>query len=199
MAWAPLYVTADDLAVYERIPDDVDDAQLALAVAAAARAVDNTTGRQFGKTDALETRRYRARPDFTTGYWTVDIDDVHAAAGLVVTIGGVAVTTYDLAPWNAAPRGRPWTQIEFTADSQALPSAHPYRVDVASQNFGWAAIPDAVKEATLLQAARFATRRQAPFGIAGSPDAGSEMRLLAKVDPDVAVALMDYRRMRAPG
>ena len=50
------------------------------------------------------------------------------------------------------------------------------------------------QEATLLQASRLAARRDSPFGVAGSPDAGSEMRLLARVDPDVAVALEPYRR-----
>lgn len=53
-------------------------------------------------------------------------------------------------------------------------------------------IPSAVKQACLIQASRFVTRRYAPFGVAGSPDSGSEIRLLAKVDVDVAVILGPY-------
>lgn len=53
-------------------------------------------------------------------------------------------------------------------------------------------IPSAVKQACLIQASRFFTRRYAPFGVAGSPDSGSEIRLLAKVDVDVAVILGPY-------
>jgi hypothetical protein len=53
-------------------------------------------------------------------------------------------------------------------------------------------VPSAVKQACLIQASRFFTRRYAPFGVAGSPESGSEMRLLAKVDPDVAVILGPY-------
>jgi hypothetical protein len=60
--------------------------------------------------------------------------------------------------------------------------------------WGWTAVPATIKKATLLQASRFYKRRDAPFGVAGSPDMGSEMRLLAKVDPDVEVMLGDYRR-----
>jgi hypothetical protein len=60
--------------------------------------------------------------------------------------------------------------------------------------FGWTAIPDLVISATLLQAGRFASRRDSPYGIAGSPDTGSELRLLDKVDPDVAVMLAPLTR-----
>jgi hypothetical protein len=55
-----------------------------------------------------------------------------------------------------------------------------------------AAIPKSVIEANLLQASRLFSRRQSPYGVAGSPDLGGELRLLAKVDPDVAVLLARY-------
>lgn len=48
-------------------------------------------------------------------------------------------------------------------------------------------IPDSIVMACLLQAGRFYKRRDALFGIAGSPEMGNEMRLLAKLDPDVAL------------
>ena len=61
--------------------------------------------------------------------------------------------------------------------------------------WGWPAVPTSVKVATLLQASRFAIRRDSPYGIAGSPSEGSELRLLAAVDPDVKVAIgKKYRR-----
>jgi len=55
------------------------------------------------------------------------------------------------------------------------------------------------KVATVLQANRLLKRRHAPFGVAGSPELGSELRLLARVDPDVAVSLRGLGRMRAVG
>lgn len=61
-------------------------------------------------------------------------------------------------------------------------------------------VPSTIKLATLMQAGRWAKRRDAPFGIAGSPETGSEMRLLAKLDPDVEVMLGGYgERPRAGG
>lgn len=54
-------------------------------------------------------------------------------------------------------------------------------------------IPAEIKLACLIQASRLVTRKDAPFGIAGSPDVGSEMRLLAKLDPDVQVLVRPHK------
>lgn len=50
-------------------------------------------------------------------------------------------------------------------------------------------VPKPVSIATKLQASRWYKRRDAPFGVAGSPELGSELRLLPKLDPDVEVLL----------
>jgi hypothetical protein len=198
MAWAPDYVTDADLSSYLRIDDNDDDAELALAITAASRAIDHHCGRQFGNTTA-EERTYIARPDYERGYWVLDTDDytLITGAGVVVTDAGT-VTTYVQEPRNASQKSRPWTRVVFTADSEFQPDVYPHEVNVSAL-WGWAAVPTTVKQATMLQASRFFTRRNAPFGIAGSPDSGSEMRLLAKVDADVAVTLRDYVRVRSPG
>jgi len=198
MPWAPDYVTLEELREYvTRDGATVDDAFLTMAKAAGSRAVDQDTGRQFGKVSAPELRTYDAIPDYERGYWVAYVDDFMDATGLVVAVAGTVVATIDKAPLNAAAKGRPWTAIEFTAESEAYPNEHPHRVDVTAP-WGWTATPETVKGATLLQSSRFATRRQAPFGVAGSPEQGSEMRLLAKVDPDVHVMLNNYRRIRSP-
>lgn len=48
-------------------------------------------------------------------------------------------------------------------------------------------IPAGIKYACLIQASRLVKRKDAPFGVAGSPAMGSEMRLLDRLDPDVVV------------
>lgn len=198
MAWAPDYTTADLLASYLRIPDDVDDVELAAAVTAASRAIDEVTNRQFGLVDPAESRTYTARPDYECGYWVVDVDDFQTTTGLVVTIDGDPVATFAKEPLNAAAKVRPWTRIAFTADSEHQPSIAPYQVAVTAK-WGWTAVPGTIVQATLLQASRIFKRRDAPFGVAGSPDQGSELRLLARVDPDVAVTLRGFTRVRAVG
>lgn len=206
MAWAPSYVTADDLADYARIPDNADDVQLDLAISAASRAIDRLCRRQFGKVNAAEARTYTPRWSRRLGLWVVPIDDLMTTTGLVVKLdtagdGTYATTitsgTYQLRPRNAAVEGRPWEQIAILDTAAGIPTGVDGEAQVTA-SWGWTAFPSTVVQACLLQSSRFFARRGAPFGIAGSPDTGSEMRLLAKVDPDVAVMLEDYRKKARP-
>lgn len=194
MAWAPDYVDAAELAAYVRVADDVDDEQMQLAVSAASRAVDETTHRQFGGFDEPVTMFYTARWDAGRRRWVVDIDDVFGGIEEVRLDGDdVAVDDFVLTPRNAQTMNAPFERVEVLSTSSVQPTTEPDDVAVTAA-FGWPTVPDAVKQATLLQASRLLIRRDAPFGVAGSPDQGSEVRLLAKVDPDVAVTLRPYVR-----
>ncbi|WP_020385928.1 phage gp6-like head-tail connector protein [Kribbella catacumbae] len=193
MAWAPNYVTDGELKAYLRIGDTVDDAEVGFANAAASRAVDRATNRQFGLVAAAQARKYTARWDKDRARYVIDIDDLMTALGLVVTGENGAVDVFAKQPSNADLNGVPWTLLVVDPTSTTLPTLKEDAVTVTAQ-FGWTTVPVAVKQATLLQASRFFTRRQAPFGVAGSPELGSELRLLAKVDPDVAVVLGPYIR-----
>jgi hypothetical protein len=66
-------------------------------------------------------------------------------------------------------------------------------VEVAAL-WGWTSVPPTIMQANLIQAARFLKRRDAPFGVAGSLELGSEIRLLSKLDPDVALMVGAYKR-----
>lgn len=198
MAWKPDYVDADQLAAYMRITDDDDDAELAIAAGAASRAIDSHTNRQFGKVDAAEQRLYTAYYDYDRCRWVIPVDDFMTVAGLVVLVDGVALTGFVKEPVNASQEGKPWTQLLVDADSPVQPTGAQYEV-AATVLWGWTAVPNAVFLAARLQGSRFASRRDSPYGIAGSPDTGSEMRLLARVDPDVGVSLRDYVRPREVG
>ncbi len=185
MTWEPDYVTVPELKSYLRIDDTADDVLLAVWVTTASRAVDTFCHRQFGQVDTLEARTFRPCWDAAGGY-SVEIDDLQDVDGLLVLdSAGIPVLTYTLAPDNAPQRGRPYTR---------LAAAGPGPLTITAL-WGWAAVPAAVKSATLLQAARFAARRDSPFGIAGSPSEGSELRLLASLDPDLKTSLgAKYRR-----
>lgn len=202
MAWCPGYVSTDELAAFVRVADSLDDAQLALAIAAASRAIDRCAGRQFGLVDEAEARTYTAWYDEKRERWVVPVDDFMSTSGLAVAFDSDgdesyadAVTAFSKRPANAAATDRPWTELLVLPSSDVTLTDADNAVRVTAL-WGWASVPDAVKEACLLQASRLAARRDAPFGVAGSPQVGSEMRLLAKVDPDVEVALRDYRHPR---
>ena len=202
MTWQPDYASTSELASLVRIGDTVDDAQLGLAIATASRAIDHATGRQFGQCAAVEVRYYQARWDGPGHRWTVEVDDLMTSTGLAMSVDVLERGNYSftvdtayvgLRPSNAVAKGRPWTNLTILPTSPTQMSDAKDAIKVTAQ-WGWTAVPSTIKHATLLQASRFLARRDAPFGVAGSPDAGSEMRLLAKVDPDVAVAVAPYRR-----
>lgn len=203
MAWQPDYCTAAELKSNLRIPalDVVDDAELGLAITAASRAIDHATNRQFGKVGSVQAREYTARWDRGWCRWVIDTDDISTSTGLLVNVDDnddqtfdKAITDFRLAPVNAADESRPWTQIVVNADSVNVPTKAKASVQVTA-DWGWATVPTTIKQATITQASRFYYRREAPFGIAGSPSVGSEMRLLAQVDPDVAVMIRSFRRV----
>lgn len=200
MAWQPDYLTVDAAARYLRIDDDADNDELADAIAAASRGIDDHCNRQFGKVAAATTFYYKARQDYDTREWRVDIDDLHSSANLVVVVNGTTISSagYELRPSNAVAKGKPYTLLAFTGGAEALPSGKEGEVAITSPNWGWPAVPTAVRMACKIQLSRVNWRRGAPAGIAGSPDSGSEIRLLAKLDPDAINALRGFRRSRRP-
>jgi hypothetical protein len=191
------YASASDLKSFARIGDTTDDAQVALAVTSASRAIDRFCGRAFGLDSAAVTRTYRVTGSVAT------VDDINTTTGLSVTFAqseqwGASPSTltldtdFRLLPLNAGADGKPWTQIELN------PSLYcgGFGILNVTAKYGWTAIPDAVKEATLIQASRFLQRRESPFGIAGSPDVngGGVISLRSVLDSDVMVLLSDYKR-----
>lgn len=191
MTWQPDYTTVADLAAYLRISDDVDDDQLALAITAASRAVDTWCHRQFGNVTPAEDRYYPIRYDFGRRLRVADIDDLQNISGLSFMIDGVTpLTDYTLESRNALVKGRPYTRVSYCGSGCEL---------TASGLWGWTGVPDTIVQATLLQAARVFMRRTAPFGVLGSPDLTSEIRLSARLDVDVQVMLAAYRRTAGVG
>lgn len=193
MAWAPDYTDVDALREFvtsQTVEIDADEANFPRAITAASRAIDLHCRRQFGLVATPQARRYRVRRRGC--YLVARIDDLMTTTGLLVA--GEAVADPELTPLNAAEEGKPWTSLEV--DTAAVDTRG--RVEITAR-WGWTTVPVAVVEACLLQASRLSARRGSPFGVAGSPDTGGgELRLLAKVDPDVAVTLEPYRRKARP-
>lgn len=187
MSWAPDYCTSAQLKAFCRVSDTIDDAQFALAATTASRMIDSACGRQFGKVAASTTWTFPAHWDRHSGGWIATIEDLSTATGLTVTVAGSAVTGYKLLPTRAVDKGKVFTSILLTDYAE--------EVSMTSPGWGWASVPTSITEAALLQGSRLMARRDSPFGVAGSPDTGGELRLLARIDPDVAVVCRTYRRM----
>ena len=195
MAWQPDYHTSAQLKAYVRIGDTDDDVQVAWAVTAGSRMVDQVAGRQFGKVDAAEDRAYRAVWDRRLDRWVCVMDDLSTASGFTLANeDSDAITDYTLMPRNAAARGRPYTHLVISESSSVVPTGDYWLT--GNGVWGWAAVPDVVVQASLIQGARILKRRDSPFGVAGSPDLGFEVRLTAAADPDVRAMLRAYTRIR---
>lgn len=205
MAWEPDYVTRVEAKSQLRIPDELDDAQIDRAITSASRAIDRFTKRQFGQLAAAEARYYSPWYDRDLRRWVCEIDDLMSTTDLAVVLDTGDDDVYDvtltaaqyvLRPQNAASNLRPWEQLAV-AQSATAPSRRRDSVRITAL-WGWSSVPTTIEEATLLQVSRLIWRRDAPAGVAGSPATGSEVRLLAKLDPDVEVMVNTYRRMLKP-
>jgi hypothetical protein len=193
VAWKPDYLTLGEAKAYLRIADAVDDAELPGWITAVSRAIDDRCNRQFGQLAAPAARTYR-RPAYYVpeiGMWQLDVDDVQDSIGLLVAGVAYAASGAVLLPDNAPADNVPWTALGFES-CPTVPMA-------VTARWGWAAFPAQVPAACKLQLNRLNSRRDSPFGIAGSPDQGSELRLLARLDPDVSTTLRRLGRRRRAG
>lgn len=212
MAWAPDYCDEDELTEFAHASAE-DSAWVNLARSTASRAVDGTCHRQFGRVEAPEPRLYSARWSRSNCGWLVETADLMDLTGLIIvfdTLGDRSYSTtvdtakVDWLPWEAADEGRPWERMLLrTAAGSFDERRGGFRV---TASWGWAPIvdpdvavhdwPNPITQAALMQGSRLIMRRDSPYGIAGSPEAGSEKRLLARVDPDVQVALQNGNYIR---
>ncbi len=195
------YATLEEFKVWVGIPvlDDTDDDTLQLALDAASGQIDAYCDRTFTVDETPTVRVYS--PDLG-GILTVD--PISSTTGLVVATDdnndGTYETTwtlgvdYRLDPPNAAAYGEAYTRL-VALGTRWFPRLR-YRPSVqVTALFGWPGdVPAAVKEAALLQAALLWKRKDAPFGVAGSVELGSEMRILSKLDPNAQDLLRPFRR-----
>lgn len=183
MTWAPDYCTLAELKDNIGIEDNIDDARVALWITTVSRNVDDFCSRQFGQT-ALEDRYYPTFYDRHQCAWFAELDDIQDVTGLAFTnedATAVDSGDYVLLPRNAAAKGRPYERVKLTSWSGGELTGNG--------KWGWSAAPSAVKVGLFLQGKRLAKRKEAPFGISGSPQEQGEIRLLAQLDPDFRTSL----------
>lgn len=190
------YATLADVKASLKITDNLDDSLIEIAVESASRLIDGYAGRYFYNAGTA-TRNYAA-----TDNYMVYLDDVQSVSQVSSTDEvGNAYTTWDandyqLEPLNGIANGlsQPYTSIRAVKQY-----VWPFLADRALVRitgvWGWASIPTAVKQATILQASRIFKRNDSPLGVAGFGDMGV-IRIGARLDPDVQHLVDPYRLMR---
>jgi hypothetical protein len=190
------YCTLAEIKASARISDSVDDSLLELAVESASRMVDSYTQRYFYNAGTA-TRIFAPQDSYVT-----EIDDLVSLSVLQTSDGDSFGTTwaakdYQLEPLNGVVdglTGYPSTRIRAVDDFifNMLDGEATVRITGV---WGWSAVPVAVKQATVIQAARIFKRNDSPLGIAGFGEMGA-VRVGVQLDPDVKHLIDSYRKVR---
>lgn len=176
------YVSVDDLREHVTIEDARDDSRLLNAGLSASRLIDQYCGRQFDGDTVATPRRFISPAGYPSD-WTrrFHVDDFWSTTGLIVQTDdngdGVYDTTWTqttdfyLDPVNGVRNGIigwPYSEIVATT-SRAWPFSYlstSYRFPIQiTAKWGWASVPQTVKQAALTLALRLFAEKDAPFGI----------------------------------
>ena len=190
------YATLLDVKAALRITDSMDDTLLETAIESASRMIDGFTARTFSNAGTA-VRNFAA-----TDAINLIIDDAITVTKVESTdeIGDTytewAATDYQLEPVNGRADGLyyPYTGIR-AVNTYSWPVVDYQALVKITGTWGWASVPTAVKQATIIQSSRLFKRLDSPLGVLGMGDMG-QIRVSRYLDPDVEQLVMPYRIMR---
>jgi len=194
MSIANGYATLADAKAWLGISDTSDDPVIEDTIEAVSRQIDGHTGRRFWVDATNVTRLFTA-----TQVDVLYTPDLATVASIMTDTGADrtfettwATTDYDLFPEGGIVNGEtgwPTTMVRARVDkTQRFPTISQ-GVQIVGK-WGWLNIPDPVKQACLIAAARIFRRKDAPFGVAGVVDTG--VFRVPRLDPDVQALLVPY-------
>lgn len=193
------YIEVEDLAQWLRIKGDQEIEELQVSVDSAERHIDAFCG--LGRFDEAATST-SARVFYTLRADVCHIDPLSSDTSLTIAVDTSgdgtynqtwASTDYQLEPLNQRKAGltdHPYTVIR-AIESKRFPTGRRAVVQVTGL-WGWSTVPDAVKTATRLHAARLHARRNSQSAIA--VEAAFPTRTAMGLDADVKALLMPYQR-----
>lgn len=196
------YVSLSEVKAALRITDSQDDDLLELSIEAASREIDGYCERIFYNAGTA-TRVYIPTDNFLT-----EVDDLVTLTQLRTSSTGESFdTTWNLStdvqlePLNGVTGGlaQPYTRLRAIGDylfpvwDPRNVNAHEATVQVTGV-YGWASVPKAIKQATLLLSLRQFKRYDSPLGVAGFGDIG--VVRVGRFDPDVESLVSPYRKVR---
>jgi hypothetical protein len=200
------YCTLDDAKAALRLTDTQDDDRIALAIDAASRQIETECSRYFYQDAGTSVRKYVSNDP-----WLVEVDDISTAVGLIVATdaaGDGSFTTvwqaldYQLEPINNRMEGEagwPTTAIRAIRSLYfpvwgGISYPRPYTqalVEVTAQ-WGWPAVPTAIRKACIVQAIALFKADDVPFGATPFAEIGI-VRLRQAMHPTAASLIEPYR------
>jgi hypothetical protein len=177
------YVKLEAFKASVTMPSNASDADATMALLAASRAVEQSTGRRTFWKDATSTTRVFTAA--SPGLVMIDDTTTVTAVSVKWSLNGTAVALtaadYLPEPLNAIVDGQPFTRVRSVYGRLGCT---PGGVQVTG-TFGWPAVPTEVVQLVTIIASKLLKRtREAPWGVvqAGGLD-GAAVRL-ASTDPD---------------
>jgi hypothetical protein len=198
------YATLSDVKAAARITDSIDDSLLEMAIESSSRDIDAYTERVFFNTGATAVTRVYI-PENIYLLETDDIISVTSIRSDTTGEGGFdqtwTATDYQLEPLNGIAGGivTPFTRIRAIG-SLLWPIYEPRDINAGQASveitarFGFASIPSAIKQATILASLRAYKRFESPTGVLGFSDVG--VVRIGRLDPDVERLVSPYRKIR---
>ena len=184
--------------------DTADDTLIDNCVGAASRLIDGYCNRQFWAVASATPRVFQANTEFVC-----DVDDFYTTTGFILQTDTDADGTFDttwastdvqLEPLNGVLDGLTWSYDKLRAIGDYLfPTVNANFGEQAlvqvTARWGWAAVPEPITQACIIQSSRIFKRYDSPLGVAGFGDLGA-IRVSRFLDPDMAQLVEPYRRMR---
>jgi hypothetical protein len=180
------------------IYDSTDDGRIELAINTASRMIEAECNRRFYQDANASARVYVA-----STYTLTLTDDISTTSGLIVKTDNGATGTfsqtwtssdYQLEPLNGVIDGQSWPYTQIRAiRSLTFPFDYGQALVQVTARWGWAAVPDPVKQAGIIQAVSIFKAAEAPFGALGLAETGI-LRIRSGLHPTALALVQPYRR-----
>jgi hypothetical protein len=169
---------------------------LEFAINAASRSIDKFCARRFWQDSTLVGRDFRVRDADIV--WISDIGDT---TGMTVVTDDLAdgsfgtlwdADEYELSPYPE-DEVTPHAYFRLHTFGRSFPVNDFRRTLRVTAKFGWATVPEQVKQACLMKANILVLRKDSPYGVAGFSEYGV-VRLNRTEDPEITRLLAPFVR-----
>jgi hypothetical protein len=206
------YVDKDDLKAYIGLTGTAQDNNIDTAIDSACRLIDSICGRKFSQDESVVVKTFTPKSSIY-----LDTPDISTTTGLIVKLDdnddGTFETTltlntdYIVEPTN--PRVikiigdttyyEPYNKITIldTRSSERFDPSIKNNIEITAK-WGYSAVPEDIKTATLIQALRYFKRKDTPFNTYGDINTGVS-ELFSRLDPDVQTILKGHKKVTLSG
>jgi hypothetical protein len=206
------YVDKDDLKAYIGLTGTAQDNNIDTAIDSACRLIDSICGRKFSQDESVVVKTFTPKSSIY-----LDTPDISTTTGLIVKLDDnddgtfettlILNTDYIVEPTN--PRVikitggttyyEPYNKITIldTRSSERFDPSIKNNIEITAK-WGYSAVPEDIKTATLIQALRYFKRKDTPFNTYGDINTGVS-ELFSRLDPDVQTILKGHKKVTLSG